>query len=74
MKEACGTIGEKRNAYRVLVRNLKERDHMEYLRHRGGKQYLSGKHRTGGRGLDAEASRKRQVAGSCERGNEPSGS
>ena len=27
----CGTSGEKRDAYRVLCRNTKERDHLKYL-------------------------------------------
>jgi hypothetical protein len=29
MVRACSTNGEKRNAYRILVRNSKKRDHWE---------------------------------------------
>jgi hypothetical protein len=68
-------MGEMRNAYKILVGNLKSRDH-------SGDLGLEGriilnfvlKLGFGGRGLDSFGSGYRLVASSCEQSNEPLGS
>jgi hypothetical protein len=70
---AC--LGENRNAYRVLVGNLKERDHLKDLGIDGRvtlQQYCRNSIR--GHRLDYLAQKKGRAAGSYKHSNKPSGS
>ena len=65
----------RRGVYRVLGRNLRERDNLEN-RSVNGKKISRWIFKRGdvGHGLDRCGSGQGQVAGTCECGNEPSGS
>jgi hypothetical protein len=62
--------GEVRNAYRILVGNAMETDHLQKLG--VDEKIILGK--WGGCGLDSSGSGYGPVVGSCEHGNEPLGS
>jgi hypothetical protein len=64
--------GEGRGAYRILVRDLRTGDHLEDPRVDG--RIILGWIFNKWSGLDWYGSGERQVAGSCECGNEHSGS
>jgi hypothetical protein len=66
-------MGERRGVYRVLVGKTEGKNHLEdpgerkiILRSSGSEMW--------GHGLDRSGSGHGQVAGTCKRGNEPSGS
>ena len=68
-------MGERRGAYRVLVGNLRERDHLEDPG-AGGRIILKWIFRKwdGGHEQNRFGSEQGQVAGTCECGNELAGS
>jgi hypothetical protein len=68
---AC--IGVTRNAYKIFVRNLMERDHSEELGVYGKISNRSLGNRVGRYGLVASSSGQGQMAGSCKHSNVPSG-
>jgi hypothetical protein len=64
-------IGEKRNAYRILVRMPERKRPLGRPRRRWVDNIKMD--RMGWYGLDLSGSKYRPVEGSCEHGNEPSG-
>jgi hypothetical protein len=54
MGGAGGTCATKKNMYRVLVGNLRERDHLKILLHR--LEYILDIKRIGGQGIDSSSS------------------
>ena len=75
MGGACSTYGERRVAYGVLVRKSEGRSHVKDTGI-NGRVILSWIFRKWdeGYGPDCSGSGKGQVSGTCECGNEPSGS
>jgi hypothetical protein len=71
-----GRMKKSRSAYRILVKNLREGDYLEYGRIDGRTilKWILEKWNGRGHRLDSSGSRYRQVAVSCECCNEPSGS
>ena len=68
MGGACDMYGEKRNAYRVLVGNLKEREHLEELDVGITSKWVL-TNRMRGCGLVSSGSQC-QATGSCEHSND----
>ena len=72
MGGTCSTYGERRGVYRRLVGNLGERD---YLKDRGVEgMIISSGSGMWEQGVNRSESGQGQVADTCKRGNEPSGS
>jgi hypothetical protein len=76
MDRACSTNGEKRNPYRILVEKPDGKRPLGRPRHRSVDNIKIDlkRDRMGWGGMDQYCSRQGPVEGSCEHGNEPSGS